>query len=195
MRLVSLTEQEQLKKLIVEPNFKALGPAFRGEANKIAEKIRSLDGRQLMRAFKEEGHFLVKLDEKEYKITSEMVSFKEEIPENHAIGNFEEGRVYVDLTIPTELVREGFVREVIRRLQEMRKRLDLPVDAFIDAFVSVSDPEKVAWLEDEKDYLMEEVRAKTFVLLRPDQSRPKAGLEEDWKIEEDNFHMGISSRQ
>jgi isoleucyl-tRNA synthetase len=195
VRLVSLTEEEQLKKLIVEPNFKVLGPAFRGEANKVAEKLRSLAGRPLMSAFNEKGHFLIKTDEKEYKITSEMVSFKEEIPENHAIGNFEEGRVYVDLTIPTELVREGFVREVIRRLQEMRKRLDLPVDAFIDAFVSVSDPEKAAWLEDEKDYLMEEVRAKTFVLLRPDQPRPKAGLEEDWKIEENNFHMGISSRQ
>src|SRR2546426_1211201 len=192
VKLVSLTEEERLKKLIVEPNFKALGPAFRGEANKIAERLRSLDGRQLMRAFKEEGHFLVKLDEKDHKITGEMVSFKEEIPENHAIGIFKEGRVYVDLTIPSELVREGFVREVIRRLQEMRKRLDLPVDAFVDAYVSVSDPEKLGWLEDEKDYLMEEVRAKTFVLLRPDQPRPTAGLEEDWNIERDNFHMGIS---
>src|SRR5207244_10770176 len=146
---------------------KSVGPAVRGEANKSAERLRSLDGRQLMRAFKEEGHFLVKMDEKEDKITGEMVSFKEEIPENHAIGSFEEGRVYVDLTIPSELVREGFVREVIRRLQEMRKRLDLPVDAFVDAYVSVSDPEKFGWLEDERDYLMEEVRAKTFVLLRP----------------------------
>src|SRR5437660_1880106 len=195
VRLVSLTEEERLKKLIVEPNFKALGPSFRGEANKIAERLRSLDGRQLLRAFKEYGDFLVKLDEKDYKITSEMVSFKEEIPENHAIGSFEEGRVYVDLTIPSELVREGFVREVIRRLQEMRKRLDLPVDAFVDAYVSVSDPEKFGWLEDERDYLMEEVRAKTFVLLRPDEPRPTAGLEEDWKIERDNFHMGISQQQ
>ena len=195
VRLVGLTEEEQLKKLIVEPNFKALGPAFRGEANKIAEKIRSLDGRQLMRAFNEEGLFPVNLNGKEYRITSEMVTFREEIPENHAIGNFEEGRVYVDLTIPSELVREGFVREVTRRLQEMRKRLDLPVDAFMDAFVSVSDPEKLGWLEDEKEYLMEEVRAKTFVLLRPDQPRPRAELDEDWKIEEANFHMGISRQR
>src|SRR5207253_10123553 len=136
VRLVSLSEEERLKKLIVEPNFKALGPAFRGDATRIAERLRTLDGRQLMRAFKEEGHFLVNLDGKDHKITNEMVSLKEEIPENHAIGSFEEGRVYVDLTIPSELVREGFVREVIRRLQEMRKRLDLPVDAFVDAFVT-----------------------------------------------------------
>lgn len=192
VRLVGLTEEVQLKKLIVEPNFKALGPAFRGDANRIAERLRSLDGRGLMRAFKEQEHFLVKLEEKEHKITSSMVSFKEEMPENHALGTFEEGRVYVDLTIPSELVREGFVREVIRRLQEMRKRLDLPVDAFVDAFVSVSDPEKLGWLEDEKEYLMEEVRAKTFVVMRSDQPRSAATLEEDWKIEGNSFHMGIS---
>jgi isoleucyl-tRNA synthetase len=195
VRLVSLTQEERLKKLIVEPNFKALGPAFRGQANMVAEKLRSLDGRQLMRAFKEDGHFLVNLDGNDHKISSEMVSFKEEIPENHAIGIFQEGRVYVDLTIPGELVREGFVREVIRRLQEMRKRLDLPVDAFMEAYVSVSDPEKLGWLEDEKEYLMEEVRAKTFVLLRPDQQLPRAGLEEDWTIEGNSFHMGISRQQ
>ena len=192
VRLVSLAEEVRLKKLIVEPNFKALGPAFRGEANGIAERLRSLDGRQLMRAFEEEGHFMIKLGEKDYKITREMVSLKEETPENHALGNFDEGRVYVNLTIPTELVREGFVREVIRRLQEMRKRLDLPVNAFVDAYVSASNPEKLGWLEDERDYMMEEVRAKTFLLLRTDQPRPSAGLEEDWKIERENFHMGIS---
>jgi len=192
VRLVSLSEEKRLKKLIVEPNFKALGPAFRGEANRVAEKLRSLDGRQLMRAFKQEGQYSLKLDEKESKITSEMVSLREEIPENHAAGRFDEGRVYVDLTIPGELVREGFVREITRRLQEMRKRLDLPVDAFVDAFISVADPERLEWLEDEKDYMMEEVRAKTLLLLRPDQTKPGARLEEDWQIEGHAFHMGIS---
>jgi len=192
VKLVSLNEEERLKKLIVEPNFKSLGPAFRGDANKIAEKLRALDGRQLMRAFKEEGHYPVKMDEKEHKITSEMVSLKEEIPENHAAGRFDEGRVYVDLTIPGELVREGFVREIIRRLQEMRKRLDLPVDAFVDAFVSVADPERLEWLEDEKDYLMEEVRAKTLLLLRPDQAKPETRLVGEWEIQGHDFLMGIS---
>src|SRR5437667_9804109 len=90
VRLVGLTEEERLKKLTVEPNFKALGPAFRANANEIGEKLRSLDGRQLMRAFKEGGQLLVKRDEKEHKITSEMESFKEERPESHTIGKFEE---------------------------------------------------------------------------------------------------------
>ena len=192
VRLVGITEAERLKRLIVEPNFKSVGPAFRGDANKVAQALRTKDGRELLRAFKGDGHFPLKTDHEDYKITSEMVTLREEMPENYALGSFDEGRVYVDLTIPADLVREGFVRDVIRRLQEMRKRLDLPVDAFADTFISVADPERLGWLEDERDLLMEEVRAKTLLLLRADQAKPGATLEETWQIGGHELHMGMS---
>jgi len=195
IQTVSLSEEERLKKLTVEPNFKRIGPAFKGEANLVAEALRSQEGRQVFRAMEDSGQFLLKAHNNEFRITSDMVTFREEVPENFAAGNFGEGRVYVDLTIPKELAREGLMRDVIRRLQEMRKRLDLPVDAFVNAFVSIGDPEMLEWLEDEKDYIMEEVRAKSLLLLRPDQSRPRAGLEAEWHIEGHKFRMGISQKQ
>src|SRR5437879_12406196 len=89
----------------------------------------------------------------------------------------------MDVTITKELVRECCGREIVRRLQEMRKRLDLPVDAFVEAYVTVPDAQKLEWLEDERDYLMEEVRAEIVHLLRPDQDKPKANAEEDGQIE------------
>ena len=195
IKLVGLTEEERLKRLTVEPNFKGLGPAFRADANRVAEALRSKDGGEVMRALNQTGRFPVTLDGREYNVTAEMVSLREEMPENYAAGSFEEGRVYVDLTIPDELVREGFIREVVRRFQEMRKSEDLPVDAFVNAFVAVENPERLEWLEDEKDFLMEELRAKTLFLLRPDQPRPRAGLEKDWLIDGHSFHLGISREQ
>jgi isoleucyl-tRNA synthetase len=195
VKLVGITEEERLKKLVVEPNYRGIGPNFKREANRVAESLRSQDGRTLMRAFKENGHFTMNIDGADYKITENMVLLKEQMPENHAAGTFDEGRVYVDLTIPDSLVREGFIREITRRFQEMRKRLDLPVDAFVDAFVSVSDPERIEWLEDEKEFLMEEVRAKNLLILRPDETKPPVGLAEDWLIEGHKFQMGISQKQ
>jgi hypothetical protein len=59
-------------------------------------------------------------------------------------------------------------------------------------FVSSSDPQKLDWLEDEKDTLMAEVRAKSLLILRPEQKMPKAALEEVWRIEGQEFHMGLS---
>src|SRR5438552_16020075 len=39
VRWVSLTAEERLKKLIVEPKFKSLGASFRGQPNRIAERL------------------------------------------------------------------------------------------------------------------------------------------------------------
>ena len=195
IRKASISEVEQLKRLIVEPNYKSLGPAFRTEANRVAQELRKHDGRLLLRAFKEVGHFILKVDGKDYRVVSEMITLKEEMPDNYAVGSFEEGRVYVDLTIPDDLVREGFVRDVIRRLQEMRKRLDLPVDAFVEVFIALTDPEKLSWLEDEKDTLLEEVRARTVMILRKDEATPKATLIEDWQLQTNHLQMGMSQEQ
>ncbi len=194
IRLVGLAEEEQLKKLIVEPNFKGLGPVFKGDANKVAEALRSADGRRLFQALQADKSYTLKVNGRDYTITGQMVSFKEEMPENFAMGSLSGGRVYIDLTIPKELVREGFVREIVRRLQEMRKRLDLPVDAFVEAYVTVPDAQKLEWLEDERDYLMEEVRAEKLHLLRPDQEKPKVNAEENWQIEGHMFQMGLLSK-
>jgi isoleucyl-tRNA synthetase len=192
VQLVSLKEERRLKRLLVEPNYKGLGPAFRQDANRVAETLRKSDGRQVYDRLAIDGTYPLNTGDKEYLITKDMVSFKEEMPENYASGTFEDGRVYVDLTIPQELVQEGFVREIVRRFQEMRKRLDLPIDAFVKAFVTIPDAQKLEWLEDERDYLMMEVRVKTLDLLRPGETRTKAEMEEKWQIEGENYHMGLS---
>lgn len=192
IQLVGLREEERLKKLLVEPNYKGLGPVFRQDAGKVAEAVRQLDGRELYRTLDSDRYYVLKLNGHEYKITSDMVSFREEMPDNYGAGSFDEGRVYVDLTIPKELAREGFIREMVRRLQELRKRLDLQVDAFVEAYVTVPDGEKLEWLEDERDYLMEEVRVKTLQLLRPGEAEPKAQMEEHWQIDGQQYRTGIS---
>jgi isoleucyl-tRNA synthetase len=195
IKLVGLAEEEQLRKLIVEPNFKGIGPVFKADANKVAEALRAANGRALFQALQNDKSYTLKAGNRDYTITGQMVTFKEEMPESFAMGSFDEGRVYVDLTIPKELVREGFVREIVRRLQEMRKRLDLPVDSFVEAYVTLPQSQRLEWLEDERDYLMEEVRAETLHLLRPDQEKPKANTEENWEIEGHTYQMGLISKK
>jgi isoleucyl-tRNA synthetase len=192
LQLVGLKEEERLKRLLVEPNYKGLGPAFRQDANKVAEALREADGREVYDSLAKSSTFSLSLGDKNFPITKDMVSFKEEMPENYASGTFEDGRVYVDLTIPHELAQEGFVREMVRRLQELRKRLDLPVDAFVEAFITVPDAQRLEWLEDERDYLMEEVRVRTLHLLRPGESKWKAEMEEEWQLDGQNYRMGVA---
>ncbi len=192
VRTVGLAEEEKLKRLLLEPNYKGLGPSFRHDAGRVAEALRTQDARKVYQSIIEEKQFMLNYGGTEYPITGPMVNFREEMPENYAMGEFSEGRVYVDLTIPEALVQEGFVRDIVRRLQELRRRLDLPVEAYVDAYVTVPQPEKREWLEDEQDYLKQEVRVKTLHLLRSGDESPKMQAEEEWEIDGQNYKMGIA---
>lgn len=97
-------------------------------------------------------------------LTEEMVEFVEESPEEISgsrisIEGNGLGVVYVDTGLTTEIESEGYAREVIRRVQEMRKGLDLPIDARIRLDLDIAD-ERVADLVSEHEQLVaEEVRA------------------------------------
>ncbi len=47
--------------------------------------------------------------------------------------------VYVDVRLDEDLETEGYAREVIRRINEMRKQLDLVVSDFISVEVLVNE--------------------------------------------------------
>ena len=72
--------------------------------------------------------------------------------------------VYVDVALTPDLEAEGYAREVIRRIQDMRKQLDLAVEDNINAEVAVGDKRILALLHTNEMIAMigDEVRAKVF---------------------------------
>jgi len=92
-----------------------------------------------------------------------MVEFVRHTPDGVAGAEFEaldgEGVVYVDTTLTPDIESEGYAREVIRRVQEMRKELDLPMDAAIRLEYDVRDDRVADLVADHADLIAEEVRA------------------------------------
>ncbi|PSP32977.1 isoleucine--tRNA ligase, partial [Halobacteriales archaeon QH_10_67_22] len=96
-------------------------------------------------------------------LDEEMVEFVRHTPDGVAGAEFEaldsEGVVYVDTTLTEAIESEGYACELIRRVQEMRKELDLEMDATIRLEYAVDD-DRVAELVAEHEALVaEEVRA------------------------------------
>jgi isoleucyl-tRNA synthetase len=96
-------------------------------------------------------------------LDEEMVEFVRHTPDGIAGAEFEaldsEGVVYVDTTLTEAIESEGYARELVRRVQEMRKELDLEMDATIRLEYAVDD-DRVAELVAEHEALVaEEVRA------------------------------------
>ncbi|MFC7200938.1 isoleucine--tRNA ligase [Halospeciosus flavus] len=94
------------------------------------------------------------------ELTPEMVEFREETPENLAGADFDGGTVYVDVELTEDVESEGYAREVIRRVQEMRKDLDLDMDQEVFLDVMVFDDRVGRLVSEHEDLITEEVRAR-----------------------------------
>ncbi|QLG49846.1 isoleucine--tRNA ligase [Natrinema halophilum] len=145
-----------------EADMSELGPTFGDRAG------------QVMNAFNEariDEPTLVELEtavddvlEDDESITEEMVSFVTQTPDGVAgtafgIAGDDRGVAYVDASLTDDIESEGYAREVIRRVQEMRKDLDLEVEERIALELEIDD-DRVADLVAEREALIsEEVRA------------------------------------
>ena len=103
--------------------------------------------------------------------------------------------VYVDVALTPDLEAEGYAREVIRRIQDMRKQLDLAVEDNINAEVAVSDKRILALLHTNEIIAMigDEVRAKVFGFSK-DGSQPdiaRFASVKEWDVEGVAMTIGI----
>ncbi|WP_254762482.1 isoleucine--tRNA ligase [Natrinema marinum] len=97
-------------------------------------------------------------------ITDEMVSFVTQTPDGVAGTAFgtdgdDRGVAYVDASLTDDIESEGYAREVIRRVQEMRKDLELDVDERIALDLEIDDDRVTDLVAEREALIREEVRA------------------------------------
>ena len=103
--------------------------------------------------------------------------------------------MYVDVTRTKELEAEGLVRDVTRRVQVMRKELDLKVEQSINIVLHFSDQESVELAKMYEDHLKNETRAVTLDLAGPDRepSWKKYSYIKEWEIDDLKLKVGMSA--
>ena len=175
----------------VQPQFKVLGPVFKDKSNAVAEALRQHDGQNLRDALAT-GKFELDIDGEKCGITPEMVKITQKLPENIIGAQFSGGLVYIDTELTPELRGEGFARELVRRIQEMRKELDLQVEDTIDTIALVS-PELMNLIKDWNEYISTETRSKKFEVSH--EATVEGKLVKDWEVNEENIKIGISKHE
>ena len=84
----------------------------------------------------------MELDDKIIALNAGDVVFETELPDNVVSAEFEGGSVFVDTELTREILSEAMSRELIRRIQDMRKDLDLDVEAHINVNVDCQNSSK-----------------------------------------------------
>ncbi|MCE8428994.1 MAG: isoleucine--tRNA ligase [Candidatus Methanoperedens sp.] len=172
----------------VLPNHAVIGPVFKKDAGKVIAELRAVDGSKIKTGILESGSFELRSG----TITADMVSFKDTIPQAIASAGFSAGDVYVDTGLTREIESEGYAREVIRRIQDMRKELDLAVEQEINVTVEIKDKRVLELVIDLKDFIAGEVRAKSIDI--GSDAGIQGDLVKDWDVEDVKMRMGIGRK-
>jgi isoleucyl-tRNA synthetase len=176
--------------LEMAPVHKKIGPVYKGEAKAVVAAIAEADAALVKSQLNCNcGEATVSHAGKEYKITAEMVQIKELAPQNLPAAEFSKGFVYVDITLTPELEAEGYAREIIRRIQDMRKELDLRVEDPIRAVVDIESKPILDLATKMDKYIAGEVRAADFQMGLGLELGGK--LVKDWDIEGICVRIGI----
>jgi isoleucyl-tRNA synthetase len=119
-RISYLEPDASLVQLSAKPDFGQLGPKWGEKASQVAQKIRSL-GQDELRRFKEKGKLKIKLDGTSLELKPEDMEISEKEKEGWVVESESEYRVALSINITEELKDEGFARELVNKIQNMRK--------------------------------------------------------------------------
>ncbi len=163
------------KEIVVKPNYKVIGRVLRNRVKDFVRYLESLSREELEKISDGTVEFDgIKLEN--------AVTLEYKVPEGYEVAEFSRGRVYVYTVLDEDLKREAYARELVRRIQEMRKELDLDVEEFISVKVNFDSKLVEGWV----DYIKRETRA-----IKLDFGKPEGGYIKEWEIDGMKVAIGI----
>ena len=122
-----------------KPQLRTVGPKYGKQLGGIREYLSQVDGNQAMAQLKSEGAVKFSVDGVEIALAEEDLLIETAKMEGYVTEGDNYVTVVIDTTLTPELIEEGFVREVISKIQTMRKDADYNVTDKIVLGVSGND--------------------------------------------------------
>src|SRR5690554_8237059 len=104
----------------IKPNFKVLGPRFGKDMGLISKEIQRFSQEQINEIEKNNEIYL-EVSGNNIKLTLEEVEISSQDIEGWLVANANGVTVALDITITDELRKEGIARELVNRIQNIRK--------------------------------------------------------------------------
>ena len=145
----------------IKPNFKTLGPRFGKDMGLIAKAIQDFSNQQINQ-FEKEGSITTIIGEKSIILSLEEVEISSQDIEGWLVANANGITVALDITISEELKQEGIARELVNRIQNIRKDSGFEVIDKIKVHLQ-KDPELEKAVLANEEYIKSETLTQTLV--------------------------------
>ncbi len=185
----------EFTELSIKPNYKALGPRYKEMMKDLVSQLQKVDAVKL-RDNLERGKATIDVRGKKVTLQPGDVEFEESLPDHLSSADGKIGKVYVDVSRTKELEAEGLVRDITRRVQVMRKELDLKVEQSVDLVIQFSDNDSMELARLFETHLKNETRAETLELVgQKNQIKWKDyKYVKDWEIDDLGLKVGMSPK-
>ena len=167
-----------------KPQLKTLGPKYGKQLGEIRTLLASLDGAAAKKELDEKGFITLALSTGNAELTADDLLISAEQLENSFAVTDNGYTVALDTELTDELIAEGFVREIISKIQTMRKEADFNVTDHIA--VTIRGSEKLEKIIGGKlNDIAGDVLADTVELASPD------GIVKEWDINGEKAVIGV----
>ena len=166
-----------------KPQMRTVGPKYGKLLGQIKVALTGLDGNAAMDELKEKGQITLQVADTEVVLTEEDLLIDMTQMEGYVSENSGDVTVVLDTNLTPELIEEGFVREIISKIQTMRK----------EAGFEVTDHIRVYHAGNEK---LEEIFAKygkeiQSDVLANDIVSGQGGYSKEWDINGETVTLGV----
>ena len=167
-----------------KPQLKTLGRRFGKQINAVKEILAGLDGQKAMAELNEKGNLTITVDGNEEVLEKDDLLIEAAQMEGY-ISDTDRGiTVVLDTNLTPELIEEGFVREVISKIQTMRKDAGFEVMDHIKVYISGND-RIAAVVEKNEKSIGEKVLADAFAYTAGGTHT------KDWNVNGEDVTIGV----
>ena len=170
-----------------KPQLKTVGPKYGKQLGGIQKELAVLDGNAAMDTLRETGSLKFDINGVEVLLTEEDLLIEMIQKEGYVTEADNQVTVVIDTKLTPELIEEGFVYEIISKIQTMRKEADFEVMDHIDIYVNDND-KIVAIINRNSVAIKEKVLAEVIVV------GELKGYIKEWNINGEKVNLGVEKK-
>ncbi|MGN1336920.1 MAG: isoleucine--tRNA ligase [Candidatus Coprovivens sp.] len=152
--IVFVDDLNEYMNLSVKPNFKVVGKVFGPLIKEFQTKLEGLTAEEIS-TLQKGGTITLEVGGEEKEVTLEMVDIRISSKEGFNVGMENNNFIILDTTLTDELILEGIAREMVSKVQQLRKNKDFNVADRITLFYS-GDEDVDKCVETFADYIKNE---------------------------------------
>ena len=171
-----------------KPQLRTVGPKYGKLLNGIRTALSEIDGTAAMKELRDNGVLVLDIAGNRVELAEEDLLIETAQSEGYVTETDGETSVVLDTNLTPELIQEGFVREIISKVQTMRKEAGFEVMDKI--LVYAKDNDKIMdIMKANQDEIKREVLAENIILGEAE------GYTKEWNINKEAVTLGVSKVQ